>query len=55
MNSPLCLAHIAVTHNTYIPSVTGQVLQEVVSEMETNEQKAYWGVLSGLTPVGERR
>lgn len=55
MNSPLYLTRISVTCNTYIPSVTGQGLQEAVSEMETGVQKVYWGVLSGSKPVGEER
>lgn len=45
------LTHISVTHNTYIPSVTGQVPQDANSEMENGVQ-VYWGVLLGLTPGG---
>lgn len=54
------LTPISVTHNTYIPSVTGQVPQDANSEMENGVQKVYWGVLLGLTPgqggkVGRRK
>lgn len=55
MNSPLYLTCTPVTHNTYIPSVTSQGLQDAVSEMETGVQEVYWGALLGLAPVGEGR
>ena len=52
MNSPLYLTHISVTPSADTPSVTGQVLQEADSEMETGMWKVYWGILSGSMSVG---